>query len=97
MTREQCNNLAKLISSIWKDVARKLLFSKHDISSIEADHPRNQSREMLYMWLDREGSEGTIFILCKALIDSKVRDHAENVFGDDLVKSVIKLLSLAEA
>ena len=93
MTRDQCNALAKLISKNWQDVARKLSFSEQDINSIKVGNPQNpadESLEMLHQWLDREGSEATVSILCKALIASKARDHAESVFGDKLVTLLVK-------
>ena len=91
MTEKQCNNLGELISLNWQDVARKLSFSMQDIKGIEAKYAPNlceQSIEMLHRWLNRNGSKATVFILCKTLISSDARNHAESVFGSTFVESV---------
>ena len=100
MTQEQCNDLGKLILPNWQDVARKLLFSMQDIKGIEAKYAQNlcdQSIEMLHRWLNRNGSKATVFILCKTLISSDARNHAESVFGGTLVQSIANVLDYGSA
>ena len=100
MTQEQCNKLATMISPIWKDVARKLSFPTQEIKGIKDEHLGNldhQSIEMLDRWLIRNGAEATVFTLCKALFFSNARGHAESVFGDKFVASVVDVLDCGSA
>ncbi|XP_065828232.1 uncharacterized protein [Oscarella lobularis] len=100
VTQEQCNKLATMISPIWKDVARKLSFPTQEIKGIKDEHLGNldhQSIEMLDRWLIRNGAEATVFTLCKALFFSNARGHAESVFGDKFVASVVDVLDCGSA
>ncbi|KAI8518997.1 hypothetical protein Bbelb_022540 [Branchiostoma belcheri] len=74
----------KVIDSVshkWKDLARKLGFSKNERKRIRTDEPdqERRCREMLWRWRSREGREATLQVLKQALIDIDERRTASRL------------------
>ena len=91
---EAINSLVSQMAGEWQGFACALdpeLLTRSKIHVIEERYPHqleNQAREMFDAWMKFHGVKATVGSLCKALIEAKLREVAENVFGVDLVATL---------
>ncbi|XP_071964290.1 THO complex subunit 1-like [Antedon mediterranea] len=84
LTDDQLEAVVNKVGENWKTLASELFLSDDDITNLQTEHSeaKEQARQLLHLWQEREGESATKDTLVKALQESGLVDIVESVFSE---------------
>ncbi|XP_078378426.1 uncharacterized protein LOC144661514 isoform X2 [Oculina patagonica] len=91
VTEEHVLEICEDIGTCWHDLGIKLKLQREILLNINADYSlcREKAREMLYKWMNREGSSATVGSLADALKDIGNKRVAQKLLEKEELKTEI--------
>ncbi|XP_033116489.1 THO complex subunit 1-like [Anneissia japonica] len=84
LTEDQLEAVISKIGDNWMTLAGELFLSDDDISNLQTElsDAKEQARQLLNIWQEREGTSATKEVLVGALQESGLKDIVESVFSN---------------